>query len=47
MDSVSGEFWLTAESENGLDDNPGLLHVCKRQNFFVGELIGELNRDKM
>ena len=27
-------------------DNPGLLHIHKRQNFFVGNLIGELNRYK-
>ena len=27
-------------------DNPGLLHIHKRQNFFVRKVFEELNRDK-
>ncbi len=27
-------------------DNPGLLHIDKRQNIFVTKVLEELNRDK-
>ncbi len=44
MSSCQVNFWLTANSENGLDD-PGFLDIHKRQNFFVGKVFEELNRD--